>query len=476
MDLPFDYTAFKAQDDLHTAVRLLATTLRESSNAANTRNFPTRAGQELPFADVLRTLHIDEEDEEEPTFDFGFEGVTMKEVERMCLAHQPPRDFMEFTQNRGTRIFYNRNFDPENCVWVEMSRPENSDAQNEFSELLFLDVQGRLVDWTTSLANLKRLSKDRQYTEPMMHTCLLRIINRYLPEQTLLLQPKMSNEIAQFLLKLDSNVDKMAHYREQLFSIQRIPGEDIKVVLNRLAALVDKIYPAANAENAVYRENIYKTAIISLTPDKIAIPIMDQLKKAASKCIPVPYKGLLKDVINAEKYAQVQIKTPLKFGRMIGAATASSHMQFNNMVHSFPFLQRKKLKDPYAEPVPESSSYRQHPDFNFEYSPPANVGNINYEPEEAENPFGFGTPNPSNLTQPIYNLSLGELHRSDSDDNSEKSDEPTITAAPESSSYTPNPAENFLTVDYKDLNPNVQLIPAQNGLQYFINRATSILR
>ena len=60
-----------------------------------------------------------------------------------------------------------------------------------------------VLDWKTSLIYLKRLGIDRRYTEQMMHGCLIRIINKFMPEQTMLIRPKTSNEIAHFLLQLD---------------------------------------------------------------------------------------------------------------------------------------------------------------------------------------------------------------------------------------------------------------------------------
>ena len=105
---------------------------------------------------------------------------------------------MNFTQNRGNKLYYNEGYNEQNPRWVEMSRPEASDVQQEFSELIYLDMRNLVVDWRTSLDNLKRLSTDRRYTEQMMHACLLRMINKFLPEQTMLQKPNTSNQIAQF--------------------------------------------------------------------------------------------------------------------------------------------------------------------------------------------------------------------------------------------------------------------------------------
>ena len=273
MEPSFDYNQFKAQNQLHNALRAFAENLRETTNAANVRNFPTVQGQPLPFEQLLRDLNIETQQAVVPDFDFEFIGVTLAAVEAHCLTNN--LNFMTFTQNRGNKLYYNAAYNEQNPRWVEMSRPEASDVQQEFSELIFLDIKTLMVDWRTSLDNLKRLSTDRHYTEQMMHACLLRLINKFIPEQTMLQKPKTSNEIAQFLLQLDSKVDKLSFYKQQLFTAQRNIGEELDAAMARFRSLLDKVYPENVPENASYRENYLKTAILSFLPDSIANPILE---------------------------------------------------------------------------------------------------------------------------------------------------------------------------------------------------------
>jgi hypothetical protein len=56
----------------------------------------------------------------------------------------------------------------------------------------------------------------------MMKACLLRLVERFIPNQSKLLQEKTANEIARTLLKMDSRVDKMSHYRQALFAACRL--------------------------------------------------------------------------------------------------------------------------------------------------------------------------------------------------------------------------------------------------------------
>ena len=289
MESPFDYNQFKAQSQLHDALRALVTNLRETTNAANVWNFPTVQRQPLPFEQLLRDLNVEVQQAAAPDFNFDFIGVTLAGVEQHCS--DDGLNFMTFTQNRGNKLYYNANYNEQNPRWVEMSHPEASDVQQEFSELIYLDMRNLVVDWRMSLDNLKRLSTDRRYTEQMMHACLLRMINKFLPEQTMLQKPNTSNQIAQFLLQLDSKVDKLSFYKQQLILSQRNIGEELDSAMARFRSLLDKVYPANVPENAPYRENYLKTAILSFLPDSIAIPILEDLRQSAIKCIPCQWSS-----------------------------------------------------------------------------------------------------------------------------------------------------------------------------------------
>ena len=287
--------------------------MQDSRNAENIQNFPTVPGQLPPFEQLLKNLKVDTGQVVEPEFNFEFIGITPEEVERHCATAN--LNFMTFTDNRGIKLYYNANYDIQNPRWIETSRPDPSDVQQELSQLIYLDRKNQIMDWRTTLDNLKRLSLDYRYTEQMMHACLLKIINKLLPEQTLLVKHKTYNEIAQFLLKLDSKVDKLSFYREQLFVLQRNTGEELDSVMARLGSLLDKIYPPANPETMVYRENILKTAIVSFIPDEIAVPLLEDIKHATKNCNPMPYERILSIARAAERYAQFYISNPIVFGR-----------------------------------------------------------------------------------------------------------------------------------------------------------------
>jgi hypothetical protein len=140
-----------------------------------------------------------------------------------------------------------------NGEFVEVSRPEAADPVTEFSVLQFINGDKTLPDWSASLANLKELGKDRVYTMGMMKACLLRLVNRFISNQSKLLQEKTANEIAKMLLNMDPHVDKISHYRQALFAACRLPGEDLPPAMTRFENLLNQVYPAAKAANAAIR-------------------------------------------------------------------------------------------------------------------------------------------------------------------------------------------------------------------------------
>ena len=109
----------------------------------------------------------------------------------------------------------------------------------------------------------------------------------------------------------------------------------------RFRSLLDKVYPANVPENAPYRENYLKTAILSFLPDRIAIPILEDLRQAAIKCIPVSAEQLQRTAYSAERFAQITIKTPLQFSRTLQTAPVAS-LQFNSIKNVPPFIGKKK--------------------------------------------------------------------------------------------------------------------------------------
>jgi hypothetical protein len=88
----------------------------------------------------------------------------------------------------SNKVFYNRSWGANpNGAFIEVSRPEAADPTAKFNAMHSLDVQKYIPDWTITLNNLKRLGQERLYTEEMMKTCLLRLVNRFIPDQSQLI-------------------------------------------------------------------------------------------------------------------------------------------------------------------------------------------------------------------------------------------------------------------------------------------------
>jgi hypothetical protein len=329
-NLSFDYTRFKAQYDLEKGLRLMCNKLEQHTDGAGRKTFAVPEGREPYFADVLRSLNIVESTPAEPDFVFEFKGKTIEEIEDTCKDKKV--SFIDMTQNRGYRVYYNTKFDPEDTSeWEETSRPEAADIAQEASETVFIDERNTVVDWKRTLNNLKRLATDRKYTEKMMKDCLNRLVNRHMKEQTSLLEDKDVNEIARFLLKLDTKIDKLSIYRKRLFTFQREPMEELSAAMARFTNLIDKIYPKTEPENISIRDNLLKTAIISFLPDQIGIPLLDQIKRAADRCEPLSYESILEQAMSIENYEQTVLRVPLTFGRELNSVPVGTQLQFNSM-------------------------------------------------------------------------------------------------------------------------------------------------
>jgi hypothetical protein len=195
----------------------------------------------------------------------------------------------------------------------------------------YIDGQKYVPDWTISLNNLKRLGKDRLYTEEMMKTCLLRLVNRFIPDQSALIKNMTSNQIARMLLKLDSRVDKTSHYRQQLFAAHRLPGESLKGAMTRFQNLLDTVYPPGEVGHAITRAEMLKTAIISFLPDCIAIPLSAEMRRRSYKGKALTFQEICSRAYKASSDLMTEVAIPLQFGRNIGQDSAAKLIQFNSI-------------------------------------------------------------------------------------------------------------------------------------------------
>jgi hypothetical protein len=216
MNSKFDFNQFKAHYELQEAMRDMSLVLRDTVATISCYSRPNDSAAEIqqtrrlsrPVNKFLQRFESDTPDQEF-VFDFNCQGVTMDSVVKHCADATPLLDFTLYVKNIGKKLFYNTTYDTNQPTWAEMTLPEASDPVQGHSELIFLDRANSVIDWRSSLDNLKRLSDERTYTRDMMKACLLKIVSKYVPEQHKLITDKSANQIAGFLLSLDSKIDKM---------------------------------------------------------------------------------------------------------------------------------------------------------------------------------------------------------------------------------------------------------------------------
>jgi len=247
----FDFTEFKTQYDLKQSILQLSKVLTTQRTADGRQIFTDEPG--TPLHKLLTDLQIRPK-AEPPTFEFELQdNITVKQAEQRCREQPEPLPFPDFIQSKCGRAYFNSALDREAPQWIELSRPEASEYQTELSELLFLDTENSIPDWNLSLPKLRTLAQDRIYTPDMMKKTLLKLINKFHPDQTTLISERSADEIASFLLLMDAKRDKSVYYRAKLYALVRTPLEDLISTLTKAQALIDKIYPADLEANKTYR-------------------------------------------------------------------------------------------------------------------------------------------------------------------------------------------------------------------------------
>jgi len=139
------------------------------------------------------------------------------------------------------------------------------------------------------------------------------------------------NEMANYLLRTETNRDKTAYRRKELHELVRKPDMELRAPLTTARRLIDVIYPADRAGTETQRSTVWRTAIISFLPDEIAIPLSDRLKVANEICQPITDDELEAMAYQAEEVYRKPPPFPLKFGRNIGSIPVSALIQFNSI-------------------------------------------------------------------------------------------------------------------------------------------------
>ncbi len=323
---------FAAEHKINESVRRLATVLSTVQVAGN-RILPLEAGSPLQILlDDLRIAPV----EAAPVFEFELDdNLSIRQAELRCQNRQvngipAPVQFLDYVQSRIGRAYFNITMNALNPNWVELSRPEAADCNYEAGELMFLDSERKTIDWSLSLPKLKVLANDRKYTPAMMKKSLLRIVNQFHPDQSNIIQDYTADQIAVYLLRLDSKRDKAVFYKDQLFRVVRTPQDDLQAPLAKAQVLIDRIYPAANADMGPYRSTAYKVAVVSFLPDELAIPLIERIRESMARCEPMTDEEIFLRALRMEDYSRIRPLSNLQYGRKISRQTASSLVSLNN--------------------------------------------------------------------------------------------------------------------------------------------------
>jgi hypothetical protein len=333
MDSQFSYKDVQTDLTVNQAIRELGSAWITENEQG--QRFLTSPENLLTRIEQALEKFKDDAPDEEPDFEFEFTALTISQIASECIRRNIKlADLILTVRSWGAN---------PNGAFIEVSRPEAADPTAEFNAMHYLDVHKYIPDWNISLNNLKHLGQDRLYTEDMMKTCLMRLVNRFIPDQSQLIKDKTSNQIARMLLKLDSRVDKLTHYRQQLFAAHRLPGEPLQGAMTRFQNLLDTVYPASEASHASTHAEMLKTALISFLPDCVSVPLTAEMQKRSFKGKALTFQELCSRAYRASKQLMTETAIPLQFGRNIGQESAAKLVQFNSIqAVNGPVLKPKK--------------------------------------------------------------------------------------------------------------------------------------
>src|SRR5450830_1329097 len=325
----FDFKLFKVEYDTNRMLTIFGNLL---SNPAIVANVPAEVN-----AQIRAELRLDDQPQQHPEFDFELgDVITLDEAVRRCenriVADLPaPVNVMDMTRTHINRVYFNTAMNAQNPVWVEVSRPEAADFSAEVAEIVCYDKAKTMPNWQNSLPRLKELAQARKYNAHMMASSLNRLVIRYQPDLTRMIEGLECNEIANFLLNQERNKDSRAFRRKELYQVSRTPDQDLKAPIARAQTIIDQLYPADQPELAAYRSSAIRTAVMSFLPDQLAGPLAEELKKATELCRPIPDDRLMDLAQKMEDASRVRPLFELKYGRLINSIPAAEYIQFNSM-------------------------------------------------------------------------------------------------------------------------------------------------
>jgi hypothetical protein len=325
---------FKAEYKLNKALQRITNCMAGTLQANGQPMFPNEPGTLLN--DIIRDYNL-QPAEAPPPYDFGLDNhVTIEAIKAECTRRNV--SFFDVTNSHGNRQFYDITYgaepqpgqEPDLNPWREYSRPETADKNLELAQVVCHGDSTTIVDWTTTMEELRKLFLARVYTNDMAKCCLMHLVQKYHPEQRILLRTMTANQIATYLLQLDSNRDKRTLHRQQLFRIMRSPEEDLSAALARVQLSIDAIYPANDPAYAVHRSNTLRAAILSFCSDPVAQAVMELIRSRQSECLPLTDEEVREYAIKFEEYTHCKPVESLAFGRKVNNMPVATFIQLNS--------------------------------------------------------------------------------------------------------------------------------------------------
>jgi len=310
-----------------------------------------------------KQFKLETESDPKPDFRFNLSKLTYEKVLRNCRRNN--RNIKRCTYIQGDRFFVERRYREDgNQTFREVAWPASVDVSQEVAQLTFLDTAKKHVDWPTTLNNLNRMITDKPYSEKMMKTCLLRFINHYESAQTEYLKNKSCNKIANFLLLLNSRIDRIAFHKARLMTSVRSPAETLSAAIYKIKNIAEHIYPKevdpnddesddsddeneddddgenddqgdhdqagveddsdSDEDNDKVSSSVNRiliNGIISFLRDELAVPLMEKIQQDTAINKLQDYNEYLKLAMNAELRTQMYPTVPLKYGRKLPGNT-----------------------------------------------------------------------------------------------------------------------------------------------------------
>ena len=299
---------------------------------ANQRLFPQEEGTPLY---ELKQLLKPGQDPAPEEFDFDL-GVVLTYADAVSECEREGVNITDVLTAKGGRLYFDTNLGRQEAkADREISKPENADPHVELSKCRFFDTARSVIDWKSTLPGLKTLAKERKYTAEMMQTCLRKLVSEYCKPHVRIVEDMTHNEMANYLLSTENNIDRTIHKKRDLHDLTRMPKDDLRVSLITARNLINKIYPADGANNAAARSSAWRTAILSFLPDQVALPLLDKMSARTEDCNPMTDEELFEYAIHMDEKEKVPLSFPLPYGRKLGACSVMNLIHFNSVDTGF---------------------------------------------------------------------------------------------------------------------------------------------